>query len=120
MLLAALLLALVPADDPPATWPSFRGERARGVASGTPPPAGFDVGSGENVRWRVPVHGLGHAGPVVWGDRVFVATAVRLEGEAALDSLYGSDGYGAGESVPDEGPHAWQVLAFDAATGARL
>jgi outer membrane protein assembly factor BamB len=49
-----------------------------------------------------------------------LTTAVRLEGEAALTSLYGSPGYGAGESVEDEGPHAFHLLCFDAATGELL
>jgi len=29
----------------------------------------------ENVRWKTPLIGQGHASPIVWGDRVFVCTA---------------------------------------------
>ena len=100
-------------------WPSFRGPRASGLGGGAPP-VEFDVPAGEGVRWRVPVPGLAHSSPVVWGGRVFVTSAVRLGGEAELSSLYGSPGYGAGESVAEEGPHAFRLYCFALEDGALL
>ena len=63
----------------PANWPQFRGPYATGVADGQDPPITWDVKEGTNVRWKTPIPGLGHSCPVVWGDRVFLTTAVGGE-----------------------------------------
>src|SRR5207248_6366766 len=31
----------------------------------------------ENVTWKVPIPGIGHSSPVIWGDRVFPTTSVE-------------------------------------------
>jgi len=120
--LASVSLAQDDASDPTLDghWPSFRGYRARGIAEGYETPVEWDVAAGENVAWRTPIPGLAHSSPVVWGDRVFVTTAVREGGEAELSSLYGSPGYGAGDSVENEGPHRFEVLCLDAKSGEVL
>lgn len=100
-----------------ANWPSFRGERACGVAEGFATAVRWSVPDGAGIAWRTAVPGLAHSSPVVHGDRVFVTTAVRLEGDEELSSLYGSKGYGAGDSVEDEGPHDFDVYCLDRATG---
>ena len=92
--------------DPARDWPQFRGHAARGISACEGAPFEWDVESGEGIAWRVPIAGLAHSGPIVWGDRVYVTTAVRTGGEAELSSLFGSPGYGSGDSVPDEGEHA--------------
>ena len=58
-------------------WPSWRGPLNRGVALRAEPPLVWSETT--NVRWKVELPGLGSATPVVWGDRVFVLTAVRTE-----------------------------------------
>jgi hypothetical protein len=57
-------------------WPSFRGMEASGVADGQHPPIHWEMQKGENVRWKTPIPGLGHSSPVVWGQRLFVTTAI--------------------------------------------
>lgn len=97
-------------------WPSFRGENARGVAEGHPTADEFDVESGKNVRWRVETPGLAHSSPIVFGDRIYVTTAVREGGAAELKvGLYGDI-----TSVPDEGEQDFRVLCFDKAKGELL
>src|SRR5437762_11883140 len=61
-------------------WPQFRGAGASGVSAGPATPTEWDVTSGKNVKWKAPVPGLGYSCPVIWGDRLFVTTAVK-EGE---------------------------------------
>ncbi len=110
---AAWMAEAEPADS--IHWPSFRGFQARGVSEGRPTPAEFDLESGFNVRWRSEIPGLCHSCPIVWGDRVFVTTAVK-EGEAELQvGLYGST-----TPVPDEGSHHFLVLCLDKKTGELL
>lgn len=126
-LAAPLLIALSVGVTPPTAgatvranageWPQFRGPRARGVADGLPTPTTWDVASGANVLWKTEVPGLAHASPIVHGGRVYVATAARTAAESELSSLYGSPGYGAGESVDDEGEHSFELHALDAETG---
>ncbi|MCP3915824.1 MAG: PQQ-binding-like beta-propeller repeat protein [bacterium] len=123
-LVFGMCAGLAPAQDGVATdgvsWPSFRGERAGGIAGGAAPPKEWDVEKGENVLWKKPVAGLAHSSPVVWGDKLFLTTAERMAGEAELSSLYGSPGYGSGDSVEDEGKHAYRLLCFDKRTGEVL
>jgi outer membrane protein assembly factor BamB len=106
------------AADASAQWPTFRGHRARGIASGPTPPTSWNVEDGTNIRWKAAVPGMGHSSPVLWGDRLFVTTAVPDAGETELASLYGSPGYGAGESVASEGVHAFRLYCLDRKTGA--
>jgi outer membrane protein assembly factor BamB/ankyrin repeat protein len=99
-----------------ANWPQFRGVGAVGVADGQNPPTVWDVPKNQNVRWKTPIPGLAHSCPIVWGDKVFVTTAVRLNGEAKVRTGV----YGDVESVNDNSPHAWRVYCLHKTTGEIL
>ena len=97
-------------------WPQFRGPGATGVAEGTNGPVKWDATTSQNVRWKVPIPGLSHASPVVWGDKVFVVTAVN---SAAKDETrFGL--FGDVAPVKDDPKHTWKVIALDKATGKVL
>ena len=64
------------APKPGVDWPQFRGISANGVSENGPTPTTWDVGKGTNVLWKTAIPGLGLASPVVWGDRIYVATAI--------------------------------------------
>jgi outer membrane protein assembly factor BamB len=97
-------------------WPSFRGPNASGVADGQFPPVTWDAGSGRNVRWKTPIPGLGHSCPVVWGDRVYVTTAVSADGKAEFrPGLYGDV-----HSVEESAEQSWRVYCVEARTGKVL
>ena len=100
----------------PINWPSFRGPGGTGVADGQLPPVSWDVKTNKNVRWKTPIPGLGHSCPVVWGNRVFVTTAIS--GEADPKIRIGN--YGDVESVDDKTSHTWQLLCLDRDTGKIL
>jgi outer membrane protein assembly factor BamB len=100
----------------PLNWPQFRGSDATGIADGQNPPITWDVKTGTNVRWKTPIPGLGHSCPVVWGDRVFLTTA--LSGDPNPKVRTGN--YGDVESVNDTTKHTWQVLCLDRDTGKVL
>jgi len=63
-------LALVGRAD---EWPQFRGD-GTGIVSGSTLPA--EWGPGKNVRWKTKIPGVAWSSPVVWGDKVFVTTAI--------------------------------------------
>jgi outer membrane protein assembly factor BamB len=96
-----------------ATWPSFRGPQASGLAGTQNLPDDWDVKTGRNIRWKRPIPGLAHSSPIVWGDRVFVTTAISSKGQATFKpGLYGD-----GDAAGDRSPHKWVLYALDAKTG---
>jgi outer membrane protein assembly factor BamB len=56
-------------------WPAFRGPTGMGYTTETHLPITWGGPKQENVRWKSPLVGQGHASPVVWGTRLFVCTA---------------------------------------------
>lgn len=96
-----------------ANWPSFRGPQASGVADGFPLPSEWDGQSSRNILWKTPIAGLGHSSPIVWGNRLFVSTAISgVEKPELKVGLYGDIG-----SVQDNTSHKWVVYALDTRTG---
>jgi outer membrane protein assembly factor BamB len=69
ILVAALLIASVPAIAENANWPRFRGPDGSGVADGQKPPIEF--GPEKNVLWQVTMPS-GPSSPCVWGSRIFL------------------------------------------------
>lgn len=61
-------------------WGQWRGPRASGVAPYATPPV--EWGDGKNIRWKVELPGHGHSTPIVWGDLVFIQTAIAEKSEA--------------------------------------
>lgn len=110
------LRPLPPPDSAAGNWPSFRGPSASGIADGQRLPDAWDVAAGRNIRWRAPIPGLGHSSPAVWGDRVFVTSAVSSRGNATFKpGLYGD-----GDASDDRSAHQWILLAFDKRSGNKL
>lgn len=97
-------------------WPSFRGQYARGVAEGFATAIEWNVEEDNNILWRTEVPGLAHSSPVIWGDRLFVTTAVRKDGDQELRvGLYGDIA-----PVADESQFNFEVHAYDKGTGELL
>ncbi|MCB1063483.1 MAG: PQQ-binding-like beta-propeller repeat protein [Verrucomicrobiae bacterium] len=101
-------------DD--GNWPSFRGPFASGVAEGPPLPESWNVETGEGILFRVAIPGLAHSSPIIWGDRIFLTTAVSSD--ASVDFKPGL--YGSGEASPDRSEHEWQILCLDKLSGNLL
>ena len=106
----ALSGSLAAADE--SNWPQFRGPQASGSVDGPAAPVTWNVETGENVRWQTAIPGLGHASPIIWGQRVYVATAVQPGKPELKVGLYGDIG-----SVQESEPVQWRVLALDKPTG---
>src|SRR4030088_687517 len=104
----ALILSAVAAIAADANWPQFRGPSAGGVGTGTPP-AEWDVASGKNVLWSREIPGLAHSSPIIWGDRIFVTSAIPAAGDPELKVGL----YGAIMPVKDEGKQTFVVICLD-------
>lgn len=97
-------------------WPSFRGEYARGIAEGFSTPVTWNVADSKNIKWKTEIPGLGHSSPIIWGDYVFVTTAISGKDSPELKvGLYGSIA-----PVDDETEHLWKVFCLDKNSGRIL
>jgi outer membrane protein assembly factor BamB len=113
LVLSTFLSAVTGLAQEDIHWPSFRGAAGRGVAEGHATPERWDLEQGENLLWRTELPGLAHSSPVVWGDRIFVTTAVSDGGDDSLKvGLYGDIA-----PVEDDSVHAFRVIAIDKKTG---
>ncbi len=98
------------------SWPSFRGLQASGVAEKQDLPDRWDVKTGENILWRTPIPGLAHSSPIVWGNKIFVTSAVSSDPKATFrPGLYGD-----GDASQDISQHKWMIYALDKRTGKTL
>jgi len=98
-------------------WPSFRGPFASGVADGKEPTAvTWNTSTGENILWKTPLAGVAVSSPIVWGERVFVSTAVSSDPTAGIKTGL----YGAVEPAKDVSQHSWKLVALDKRTGKML
>jgi outer membrane protein assembly factor BamB len=95
-------------------WPGFRGKRANGLGNGETPTT-WNVDTGTNVLYKVPVAGLAHSSPVIWGDRIFLTTAVGAGTAPLKVGLYGDI-----QPVENEGAQSWRLLSFDKHSGKLL
>ncbi|MFC1570048.1 PQQ-binding-like beta-propeller repeat protein [bacterium] len=58
-------------------WPTWRGPLCTGEAPlGTPSLA---FGEDQHVKWKIPIPGKGLSSPVIWGDNIFITTAVSID-----------------------------------------
>src|SRR5262249_56113441 len=86
-LAVALLVSGLVMSAETVHWPGFRGPEARGIADAKLPlswNADPAAGAPRNVRWKTPVPGLAHSSPAIWGNRLFVTTAISSAGAAPL------------------------------------
>jgi outer membrane protein assembly factor BamB len=74
MAIARVAAAADVAGDFDRFWPRWRGPAETGVAPHADPP--IEWSETKNVRWKVALPGEGSASPIIWGDRVFVTSAV--------------------------------------------
>ena len=70
-------------------WTRFRGPNGTGLSTAKNVPVAWTE---KDFAWRVPVRGESHSQPVIWGDKIFLLTAVEGGKERALLCLRKSDG----------------------------
>jgi outer membrane protein assembly factor BamB len=89
-------------------WPQWRGPLATGVAPLADPPLTWSETN--NVKWKTPIPGEGDSTPIVWGNRIFILSAIatgrKPAGPVAADA-------------PNE-IYRWVVLCLDRSTGKVL
>jgi outer membrane protein assembly factor BamB len=112
----ACVLSLAACSALAGDWPQFRGPSASGIGDGSNPPVHWDVVKGTNIAWSTAIPGLSVSSPVIWGDQVFVTTAVSSDTKQTFRTgLYGDT-----DPIVDSSPHQWKVLALDKKSGKIL
>src|SRR5262245_52636938 len=112
-----LLLAAVVAragDDIPGkldNWHHWRGPLANGTAPKADPPVNWDAKT--NVKWKADLPGKGSATPIVWGDQVFVVTAVETDRQGKPEDIARVDTKFERKTDPPTNYHEFTVHAFD-------
>jgi outer membrane protein assembly factor BamB len=96
-------------------WPSFRGPNASGVADGTNPPTTWDLAKSQTVLWKTNIPGLSHSSPIIWGNQIFVITAVSGNPKPPYQPKdRGID------LATDDTKHTWMIFALDKRDGRVL
>jgi outer membrane protein assembly factor BamB len=117
-LLCLLTCAVAFGDNNPAHWPEWRGPSLNGIAR-TDAPTSFD--DTKNVKWKTEIQGRGFSTPIIWGDKMFLTTAipvgkaapVAVENPAPQSQPGRGPGGGAGASIE----HKFDLLCVNRKTG---
>jgi outer membrane protein assembly factor BamB len=116
LLFCACAWSVVPEES---YWPYWRGPAVNGMAVGDAPLHWSDT---QNVKWKVDVPGHGNSSPVIWGDKIFLTTAIptgasaKATPPAETPAPKGRMGFGG----PTPVEHDFVVLCFDRKTGKEL
>jgi len=105
-MILSLALLLLQAD-----WSSWRGPFENGMARGEAPTTWSDT---QNVAWKAEIPGRGHSSPVIYGDLMFLTTAVP---EGPLSAPGGGGGRGPGGGFASSVPHRFLVMCLNRKTG---
>ncbi len=121
LVLAGAVAPTAAEDRAEAFWPQWRGPLLSGVAPEADPP--IEWSETQNVAWKVEIPGRGSATPVVWGDHLFVLTAiptdVRGAAPAQPEAAAGSGGRRRGPppGIKAEFVQQFAILAIDRKDG---
>ena len=97
-------------------WHHWRGPYATGVAVDANPPITWS--ETENVRWKIAIPGVGHATPIIWGDKIFIQTAVEGT-KAESEDEDGDNPFGGFFGGKNDGPtYKFDLLAISRSDGS--
>jgi outer membrane protein assembly factor BamB len=123
---AAPLVAEMAIASDPANWPGWRGPAGAGVSSETKLPTEWS--GTQNVLWKTAIPGRGHSSPIIWGNRVFLTTAIEGEvipgAKAPVHMVPGAGGkleeFRHPDSLGADRKHTLKVFCLDRDTGKIL
>jgi len=98
---------------PERQWTGYRGNMSSGVLDNANLPDSFSNDKSVNIKWKITLSGLGLSSPVIWGDRLFITSAVSKSDNHGIKTGI----YGEGMPVPDSSVHDWKVFCIDKFTG---
>lgn len=99
-------------------WPQWRGPSGQGVSAEKNLPS--DWTPTKNIKWKTSIPGRGHSSPIVWGNRVFLTTAIEGElvpGAKAVKHMDGDKEFLHPDSVGADRKHQFKVICLDRKNG---
>jgi len=104
-----------------ANWPQWRGPGGTGVSAEKNLPA--EWGPAKNIKWKSAIAGRGHSSPVVWGNKIFLTTAIEgdvVPGAKAVTHMDEGKEFLHPDSVGADRKHTFKVICLNADTGKIL
>jgi outer membrane protein assembly factor BamB len=99
--------------NPERQWTAYRGRLSSGVLDNANLPETFDFEKMINIRWKMEVPGLGLSSPVIWGNKIFITSAIsQADKDGFKPGIYGDI-----TPVRDSSVHEWKVYCIDKNTG---
>jgi outer membrane protein assembly factor BamB len=119
LILLLIVVSLVQARSAFAgNWPQWRGPGGQGVSNEKNLPSEWS--STKNINWKTPISGRSHSSPIIWGNRIFLTTAVEGElvpGAKAVKHMLGDKEFLHPDSIGADHKHSFKVLCLDKDTG---
>ena len=104
-----------------ANWPQWRGPDGSGISTEKNLP--IEWTPTKNIQWKTAIDGRGHSSPIVWGNKIFLTTAVEGEavpGAKAMTHMNEGQVFLHPDSVGADHRHTFKVMALDRNTGKIL
>ncbi len=102
-------------------WPQWRGPSGQGVSLEKNLPAEWS--NTKNIKWKTPIAGRGHSSPIVWGNKIFVTTAIEgplVPGAKAVKHMDGDKEFLHPDSVGADHKQFLKVICVDRESGKIL
>ena len=102
-------------------WPQWRGPGGQGISTEKNLPTEWSAT--KNIKWKTPIAGRGHSSPIVWGNRIFLTTAIEgaiVPGAKAVKHMDGDKEFLHPDSLGADHKHTFKVICLNAGTGRIL
>lgn len=117
---AVVFLSSTTASTSAGNWPQWRGPEGQGVSTETGLPVEWSAT--KNIKWKTAIAGRGHSSPIVWGNKIFLTTA--LDGDVIPGAkagvthklLDGTD-FVHPDAVGADRKHTFKVICLDRESG---
>jgi outer membrane protein assembly factor BamB len=118
LFVSVLILTSNVGASPDAGWPQWRGPSGQGVSTEKNLPAEWTTT--KNIKWKTAITGRGHSSPIVWGNRIFLTTAIEgdlVPGAKAVKHMDGDKEFLHPDSVGADHKHLFKVICIDRDSG---
>ena len=114
-------LSLLAQSAAAGDWPQWRGPDGSGISNEKNLPSEWSPT--KNIKWKTAIEGRAHSSPIVWGNRIFVTTAIEgaeVAGAKAAKHMLGDKEFVHPDAIGANKKHTFKVLAIDRDSGKIL
>jgi outer membrane protein assembly factor BamB len=102
-------------------WPQWRGPDGQGVSNEKNLPTKWSAT--KNIKWKTAIAGRSHSSPIVWGNKIFLTTAIEgpvVPGAKAVKHMDGDKEFLHPDSIGADHKHTFKVICINATSGKIL